>query len=229
MDLDRNSRLTPYVVCGWYTPDYAQRAKALIESLDRLGEPHDFEAVAAMSGGWERNTMRKPAQIARAMRQHPGKVVIFMDVDCLALESLAPLAETRGDVAVHLMAGKRSRGYGRLFGRSTVMVFLPTTHALALVATWVRLSADAPRGQVDQHTLTDAIARTPGLVVEHLDPRWCAMDKDRVSNPAIVHAGAARGAVKIPSWLRWVYQSVNAIGRGHDHTRAATGAGAPVI
>lgn len=192
----------PYIVCGWYTPDYTRLAKMFIGSLDALGEPNDIVAVPPREGGWERQTLRKPHQIRAAMERHPRKTVVFMDVDCIVQQSLAPLADIRGDIAVHLMAGKRSRGYGRLFGRSTTMVFRPTLKARELVFVWEMRCLKAPAGQVDQHTLTEAIARTPGLVIEHLDPRWCAMDKDGISNPAVIHSGAARNARKMPGWLR---------------------------
>jgi hypothetical protein len=194
-----------YIVCGWHTPSYAEYARGLVESLDALGEPHDIVAVRDLEGGWERQTMRKPHQIRAAMERHTRKTVVFMDVDCIVQQSLAPLADIRGDIAVHLMAGKRSRGYGRLFGRSTTMVFRPTVKARELVFNWEMRCSRAPAGQVDQHTLTEAIATTPGLVLEHLDARWCAMDKDEVVNPAVIHSGAARNARKMPGWLRAVH------------------------
>jgi hypothetical protein len=195
----------PYIVCGWYTPSYADYAARLIASLDDLGEPHDFAAVDTdLGGGWERQTMRKPAMIWRAMELHRDKTIIFIDADCVALAPLAPLARTRADVAVHLMAGKRSRGYGRLFGRTTTMVLRQTPEARTMVVRWMELSRDAPHGQVDQHTLTEAIAQTPGLVIEHLSAFWCAMDKDGIECPAIAHAGAARDARKVPGWRRWL-------------------------
>ena len=191
-----------YVVCGWYTPGYAERAATLVESLIALGEPHDFVAVPDEPGGWERATMRKPGMIQAAMDRHSRKAVVFLDVDCVAFEPLRPLARTRADIAVHLIAGRRSRGYGRLFGRTTTMVFRPTQVAHDLVNEWVAISANAPPGYVDQHTLTEAIARTSGLVIENLDARWCAMTKDEVERPAIVHTGAARYANKMPGWRR---------------------------
>lgn len=194
-----------YIVCGWHTPSYAEYARGLVESLDALGEPHDIVAVRDLEGGWERQTMRKPSQIALAMRRHSRKTIIFLDVDCRVLEPLAPLVDIKADIALRLVAGSRSRGYGRLFGRSGTMVLRQTAATHALVAKWTSLSETAPAGQVDQHTLTEAIAATPGLVLGHLDARWCAMDKDRVINPAIIHSGAARHARKMPGWLRAVH------------------------
>lgn len=220
MDFDGDARLN-YIVCGWYTPDYADYARGLIDSLDVLCEPHDIVAVDPGEGGWEAQTMRKPRQIMQAMRRHPDKTIIFLDVDCRVVESVSPLSKVSGDIAVHLMAGARSRGYGRLFGRTTTLVLNPTGATRAFVATWCALSEDAPRGQVDQHTFTEAIVRTPGLSVVNLTAEWCAMEKDEIEHPAIVHAGAARKARKVSGLLRWVYGVQHAIGRRYDHPRTA--------
>lgn len=190
------------VVCAWYTPDYAHWADALKVGLDRHGERHDIVEVEKMAGGWERNTMRKPGQILSAIRRHPGRVVIFLDVDCEVLEPLSELAKIKGDIAAYFTVDRRSRGYGRLFARSGTMVFRPTPIARAFVGEWASLSETSPSGWVDQHTLTEAIALTPGLSIEHLDVKWCAMAKDGVTFPSILHSGASRGAKKIPGWLR---------------------------
>lgn len=197
-----------FIICGWYTPDYAALARALATSIDLQGYRHDLVAVEKASGGWERNTMRKPAMILNAIERHPTKAILFLDVDCLLCGPLDELLDITSDVAVHFMVNKRSRGYGRMFGRSTTMLFRPTARARAFVATWVRLSDSAPHGWVDQHTLTEAITQTPGLSVTHLDAKFCAMTKDAVELPVIAHSGAARGAVKIPGWRRWLNEVI---------------------
>jgi len=104
------------IVAGWFTPDYSHYLPPLRASLDRFGHEHDFVAVSPASGGRERNTMRKPAQILAAMDRHPNRAIVFLDVDCEVLAPLDALAEIKSDVAVHFMVDRRSRGYGRMFG-----------------------------------------------------------------------------------------------------------------
>ncbi len=191
-----------YIVCGWYTPDYKIWADKLRGNLNSFGEPHDIVAVDPMDGGWEANTMRKPGEISAAMMRHPDRTIIFIDVDCVVNRSLSRLAEIVGDVGMHMVAGRRARGYGRLFARSGTMVLRPTKRAASFVTAWKRLSETAPDGYVDQHTLTEAIVHTPGLSVENIDVSWCAMAKDNAVDPAIYHCGASSAVAKMPAWRR---------------------------
>lgn len=191
-----------YIVCGWYTPDYQMWADKLRSNLDDLGEAHDIVAVESMDGGWEANTMRKPMQLSEAMRRHPGTTIIFLDVDCVVHRGLGTLANIHGDVGMHMISGRRVSGYGRLFARSGTIVVRPGERASLFVSQWTRLSATAPPGQVDQHTLPDAIAMTPGLCIQNIDVMWCAMAKDGVRHAGIYHFGASSAVAKMPAWRR---------------------------
>lgn len=195
-----------YVVCAWYTPDYEHYARELRRNLDHLGEPHDLVQVGKINGGWERNTLEKPIQLKRALARHPGRALILIDVDCCVCEPLSELAnKAQGDIAVYMMAARSQRATVRLQMRSGTMVIRPTTRAEAFVDNWVRISAGAPRGTIDQHTLPQAIAATPGLAVEQLDVRYCATEGDDVDAPAILHSRASRLHPKISKLMRRLY------------------------
>lgn len=190
------------IVAGWYTEDYAHWLPRLRASLDKFGHEHDFVEVHKAAGGWERNTMRKPAQILAAMDRHPNRTIVFLDVDCEVLDPLDGLAGISADVAMHFRCRYMRDGTPRLNARSGTMVFRPTAGARSLVERWALLSLNAPRGAVDQRTLPMAIATTPGASVAVLDVRHCAVPNDRVSDPVILHDSASRSIVKIPSWKR---------------------------
>lgn len=190
-----------YIVCGWYTPDYAHCAARLRKSLDALGERHDIVAVDKAAGGWERNTMRKATQIKSAMIRHPGETIIFLDVDCVVLAPLAELAATTGDVALYMRARRVKAAVG-LNARSGTMVIRPTAKAMTFVDAWEGLSAAAPRGTVDQHTLPEAIVRVPGLSVEQIDVRYCATIPEGISHPVILHDSESKKFRKIPKVAR---------------------------
>lgn len=197
------------IVCGWYTPDYQIWTDRLTANLSRLGERHDFVRVDAIPGGWERQTMRKPSMLLAAMNAHPSDTVIFLDVDCEVMSSLAPLADVRGDMAVHFRCRFLRDGTPRLNARSGTIIVRPTDRARIFVENWADLSAKAPRGSVDQRTLPAAIASTPGLTVESLDVAFCAVPSDGVADPVILHDSASRGASKIPSLMRTIFHTFN--------------------
>ena len=154
-----------WVVCGWFTPDYRPWWDNLRAELDANGAPYDFVEVAKQSGGWESNTMRKPAQVKAAMQRHPDKTIIFLDVDCSVpggYAGLERLAGTSGDVGFHFRTKWRRSGGHRLGPRSGTMVFKPTESGRAFVDAWIKETGSAPRYTVDQTSLAVAMgdART---------------------------------------------------------------------
>ncbi|HEX4893108.1 MAG TPA: hypothetical protein VFV47_07445 [Hyphomicrobiaceae bacterium] len=220
--------MSTYVVCGWYTPDYEHFARELRRNLDRLGEPHDLVQVRKINGGWERNTLEKPIQLQRALARHPGKTLILVDVDCCVCEPLRDLAsKAQGDIAVYMMAARSQRATVRIQMRSGTMVVRPTPFAEAFVQNWVRISAGAPRGTIDQHTLPQAIAATPGLAVEQLDVRYCATEGDDVDAPVILHSRASRLHPKVSKLMRRLYAAWGGVTKGAraDGFRRAAGLG----
>src|SRR5262249_52148718 len=82
----------PWIVCAYYTGDYRPWADLLISNLDFMRIPHDIVEVSKLPGGWEANTMAKPAQLLAAMDRHPGRTIIFLDVDCEVFGDLTPLS-----------------------------------------------------------------------------------------------------------------------------------------
>lgn len=186
-----------YVVCGWYTPDYAPWAEKLIASLERVGAPHDIVAVPAMSGSWEAKTMAKPRHVLDAINRHPDRTVIFLDVDCEVRGDLSPLAGIGGDVGFHVRTKWRRSGGMRYGARSGTMVLQPTPGARRYVEAWVAAAKDAPWGDVDQTPQMVAMGRCPGTSFTMLGAEWCATVGDKVATPIIYHDSASAKVRKI--------------------------------
>jgi hypothetical protein len=201
--------MVDYIVCGWFTPDYAPFADKLRANLDRLGEPHDFVPAPKRNGGWEANTMAKAQHVLDAMDRHPGKTVIFLDVDCDVNATLAPLAQGRADLGFFVQEATRKNGRARALVRSGTLALKPT--ARLFVERWAELSCNPAYGDVDQDALTLALA-TPNVTFEHIDVRWCCTESDVCSNPVVMHHFASRGSAKISHTRRRLVRLAQAVG-----------------
>jgi len=188
----------PYIVCGWYTPDYAHWLDTLIPSLERVGAPHHFIETTKRPDGWERNTMMKAEQIREALRRHPDQTIIFIDVDCQVLGPLDALATIDTDFACFIET-KASPKRASFQAWSGTLVFRQTPRARALVDLWAAESRVADRYAVDQTTLASVISRIPGLTITALDRKWCARPWDGVLDAVILHDSASLKA-KTPRW-----------------------------
>jgi hypothetical protein len=191
-----------YIVCGWYTSDYRHWLDTLIPSLEAHDAPHDFVHVPKVDGGWEVNTMQKAVQVQEAMNRHPGKTIIFLDVDCQVLAPLDDLAAISGDVGVYLRTRFRSTGAAKSGWRSGTMVFKPNALARLFVHAWIEETRNAKRYAVDQDSLAVAVGRVPNLSVTMLGVEWCAVPADKCEAPKILHDSASRHS-KTPRWRKW--------------------------
>ena len=181
-----------YIVAGFYTPDYARWWGKLRENLDFWSQPHDFAIVEKAAGGWEVNTRLKAPQVLAAMDRHPGKTVIFIDVDCEVRGDLSELARTtKGDIGIHFHIKLRSKG-ARLRPRCGTLVVRPTPAARRFVEAWIEHCIKARIGDNDQTCFILAMHSTNGITIEPLDSRWCVVpDGPTPENAVIVHDSAS--------------------------------------
>jgi hypothetical protein len=190
--------MSDLIVCGWYTPDYSVWADKLTANLSDLGLPHDFVQVEKPRGGWEKTTMLKAGEVLDAMDRHPGKVVIFLDVDCevRSADKLRDLATIPGDVGFYLRTKWRRGGGTRIGTRSGTMVFKPTAAARRFVEVWRDQSEAAPKYSVDQDSLAVAMGKVQECVLSFLDVRYCAVATDKLADAWVLHASASESAWK---------------------------------
>jgi hypothetical protein len=160
--------MSNYIVCGWYTPDYAHWLPALYTSLECVRAPHDFVEVPKDARSWERNTLRKAHEVKLAMERHPGKTIIFLDVDCRVVSQLGFLEDIPGDVGLNMKCRMRANSFPKVWWRSNIMVVKPTYFARQFINNWISATADARMFSTDQHTLALAMRRTEGLSVTNI-------------------------------------------------------------
>lgn len=179
------------IVCGWYTPDYQHWVDRLRINLDNIDVKHDFVEVEKKEGGWEVNTNQKPSQIIAALKRHPDKRIIFIDVDCVVLgtkEQLITMANISGDIGVHFRSRFRKYARGnKLHPRTGTMVFKSSEVTLRFLETWKHLSENAPLYTSDQAAFAVAMGRCPGVSLTVLDENMVSIPADKNPNPLILH------------------------------------------
>lgn len=182
--------MTDFIVCAFYTPDYEAFADALRRNLDQIGAPHDLHAVPKRDGGWEANTRAKPVEILAAMNRHPGKVILWLDVDCVVrgpVERLQGLCAIGGDVGLYARTRLRSNGKPMFAPRSGTMVIRPTPAARSFLEAWIKAGQSVHQYAVDQDTLVLALGRVPSLSLSLLGNEACALLEDKCPDPIVLH------------------------------------------
>ena len=192
----------PFIVCGYYTPDYARWLPSLTASLDAHGLPHDFVMTYKLTSGWEANTRVKPMHILDAMSRHPSSVIIFLDVDCLVRGDLSPLANLHGDVALNLTI-QRQRGRGIwLRARAGTLVMKPNLRARQFVHSWIDHCQQATYGEDDETALSRTLISHSDVTIQQLHPRWRATAGSLKPDDIIIHDSASRGLPKVRNLTR---------------------------
>src|SRR5262245_59276622 len=98
----------------------------------------------------------------------------------------------------------RRHGGTKFRVRSGTIVLQPTAGARQFVDTWAHCCQSAPWAEADQGALAVAIGHSPGVCIETLDIRYCAIPSDGVTSPVILHDRASRGARKVAGWRKWL-------------------------
>jgi hypothetical protein len=192
-------------------------ATQLKHSLDHWRTPHDIVEVSPVADRWEGETLRKASQLQDAMRRHPDKVIVFVDVDCIVQGDISELANLSGDVAVRMRARVRRRGLhnGRytMHANTGTIVVKPTDGARAFVQKWVEHSEAARFGDVDQTSFLTAMEASPDTSFQPLAWQWSAT----MQRPGLItHDQASKQTRKI----NWLDRQVNRFldcGRGRAH------------
>lgn len=189
---------SPWLVCGYFTPDYSHWAEVLAASLRTHDAPYHLFAIA-QAGGWEANSRQKPMAILKAMDRYTDKVIVWLDVDCQVHGDLSPLADLRADVAAYTRTRQpKWRRRQRYLIKSGTMVFKPTAPARAFVAAWAENAAGGERWDADQHSLLKTFGELSDVTFQRLPHTWCTVVGERHANgnAIIEHSSAAREHVR---------------------------------
>ncbi len=165
----------PWLVIGWFTPDYRPLASKLAASLDAHDAPYHLFAREKSHGRWD--VRRKPSIVLEAMAAYPDKTLILMDVDCIVGGDLAPATQISSDMAVSVKARQSpwQRGVIMTLG-SRVVVFRPTEGARTFVAEWMRLCEQAKVGSSAEIGMAWAYVLHPEISYSHLDQRYAGRE-----------------------------------------------------
>jgi hypothetical protein len=186
-----------WIVRGWFTDDpvYRSLAQQLAASLERVGAPYHLACVPKAPRGWEANTMQKPVQALAALDRHPGRTVVFMDVDFTATGDLCWLADTNADITLQMGVKRRRSGLTQMGISSRVVVMRPTPPARDFVTTWCRHSTTSRVfGDTDEATLKLTMGTTHGWLIG-------AIDKDRLHG-CLTHHWASRMGTRMLGPIR---------------------------
>lgn len=185
-----SERAEPYVIVGFFTPNYRELAQRFAENLRQFDQPYHLYAVPAQSS-WAAATMMKPEIVLRGMKDYPGRTVILSDVDCILHGSLADMAEDGGDVTLHVRAWKRDffRAYPYACVSSRLVAFQPTEKARELAGRWLEANKTL-NSKNDETCLTIALARTIGLRLTTLPSVSGANETAFDRHPLVTHESA---------------------------------------
>lgn len=155
------STMNGLLVVGFFTPDYHIRALSLSNSLTELRHEHLLYAVNA-GLTWGDIIMLKPTIVLQAMKDFPGRTIVFMDVDSSIRGPMFSAAEFNGDVRLHIKARPIKRGHFKVYGSARVMVFKPTEGARSFLLEWQKACANPYRGWFSRMSCEREMTRALG-------------------------------------------------------------------
>lgn len=186
------------LVIGYFTVDtpYEHEADVLKISLESLGYGYLVCGIPNQ-GSWQKNTQIKARFIQRMLGEHPGKPLLYLDVDAIMVQPPVLLDTIRADLAaVHFIKPRGELLSGTLYLGNT-------PRCNEVVQRWISLNEQYPetlpngKEAWDQRTLAMAIKRTAGLRFVELPQEytWITELTQRHYpglNPVIMHTRGAK-------------------------------------
>lgn len=191
-DIVSASHDLPWLVVGWFTPDYRHWAERLALSLDATGAPYHLFAKDGSPQGWMANTRRKPMIASEAITRFPDKTIVLTDVDAEATGDIAPMVATNADVAAYLKAKLTRNGRVELQLSSRVIVIRPTAAARKFIADWQAECSRVEGHVADEAALALVLAHSGSLAFAPLDARYAARERDVAPPDAVLVHDSAR-------------------------------------
>jgi len=186
------------LVIGYFTVDtpYEHEAEVLKVSLESVGYSYLICGIPNQ-GSWQKNTQIKAQFILCMLQEHPGKPLLYLDVDAIMVQPPVLLDTICADIAaVHY-----TRPHGELL--SGTLYLGNTIRCNALVRKWISFNEQYPvtlpngKDAWDQRTLKMAIKRISGLKFVELPQEytWIVELTSRHCpglNPIILHTRGAK-------------------------------------
>lgn len=189
----------PYVVVGFFTPNYRPLAENLAKDLAETGNPHHLIAREKGSATWRNVVHWKPEIVLEAMDMYPKSSIILLDADSSVRGSLEPALDFTGDISAR--SKLRLTNHIWPFRQKTVlhissrsMVFRPNERVRKFLADWRDELATAPYRQGGcEMAMRFVIMRSVGLAFCPMDPRYSGLEVDQApADAVVVHSSASR-------------------------------------
>ena len=157
------------LVIAYFTEDtpYEDEAEVLKLSLESVGYSYMICGVPNL-GSWQKNTQHKAHFIQEMLRKHPGKPLLYLDVDAVMVQPPDILDNLEADVAaVHFACRAGGTPGGELLSGTLWLANTPKCHEV--VEKWLELNETYPevlpngKEAWDQRTLAMALKCTPGV------------------------------------------------------------------
>lgn len=191
----------PYVVVGFFTPNYRPLAETLANDLALTKNPYHLVARDKGDATWRNVVHWKPEIVLQAMDLYPQSHIILLDVDCSVRGSLRPLIEFSGDLSARPKL--RLTNHIWPFRKKTVlqissrsMVFKPNDRVRTFLGDWRDELRTATYHQGGcEMALRFVIMRSVGLAFSPMDLRYSGLETDKAAPDSIVvHSSHSRHA-----------------------------------
>lgn len=196
-----------WLIVGFFTPNYRPLAETFAANLQQFSLPHHLFAVER-SGTWSYETMRKPAIVLDAMKAHPGKTLILMDVDCTVKGGLDGLIAFRPAIDVACFMYVKTKKIGRHRQRvslsSRVVLVRPSDGARQLMENWQQACHERPWMHGDEPNMMLALARSTGTTFSPIELKYSGREVDAAPADAVIVHDSASHAGEPPRkfWKR---------------------------
>ncbi len=181
-----------YKIVSFYTPDYAEHAQRLIESIDRHLPETPHEIVAIPQRKWAEATCHK-AHFLTDQIEKTDRPLVWIDADAEVMSSELVFPDV--DFAIYARFASHLRHQFSPFRTGTVF-FGNTDNAKTLIGLWISESMNQPDG-IDQWSLFRAWTRAMGDPSVMPSTYWlriayCQKIDEKAGEPLIVHHMASR-------------------------------------
>lgn len=178
---------SPFIVVGFFTPDYASAAMAFAKNLVEHRISHHLYARPNAEGDWFSQTRQKPSVLTAARKDYPEDVLVLMDIDCRIRGDINGILHSPGDVALRTKRTTAGRRYA-LKPCTRVMVLRPTAGSTAFVNAWQSACQSSRRGSAEAVLMLSMSDTPESYSVGTMPLRYAGMElHDAPSDALIVH------------------------------------------
>ncbi len=194
----------PYIVCAYYTENYADEIKSLHQSLQKFKLNHYLFPHEDL-GYWEKNTRAKPAFILQCLEQFKDYNIVYTDADSVFCQTPELFEKIQEDISV--FCSPPDNNYFTHDYLTGTLFFKNNTINRELITHWIA-AQNSSSLQVDQDGFHIAMRkmkeeRTPPITIYPLPFSYIKVtDQQQEIEPVIEHFQASRKQVKLRNKVR---------------------------